>query len=56
LKSSFEKKLKKTWTKKYLLEWKIVIWNEIALFGMKLKYFELKWIKRNCPYEECPSP
>ena len=27
----------------------ITIWNEIALFGMKLKYVELKLIKRNVP-------
>ena len=35
--------------KKYFLEWQRIIWNEIALFGMKLKYFELKLIKRNVP-------
>jgi len=37
----------------------MTIWNEIALFGMKLTYFELKLIKimfQECPYEECPSP
>ena len=45
----WKKTLKKTWTKKCFLEWKTIISNEIELFGMKLKYFELKLIKRNVP-------
>ena len=28
-------------SEKYFLEWNIIIWNEIALFEMNLKYFEL---------------
>ena len=46
---SFEKNLQQTWTKKYFLGPKKIICNEFALFGMKLKYVELKFIKRNVP-------
>ena len=48
LKSSFEKNFKNI-NEKVFFRMNIISWNEIALFGMKLKYLQFKLIKRNFP-------